>query len=438
MTASHEVESEDRHESEGEESQEDLMDLATNRVSGLRMRIIRFTPSWFSVTMGTGICNSLLFLLPWESTHPTFRAIGAAFLILDIALFLFFSFLTIARYTMYPAIFPAMLSHPVHSLFLGTIPMGLVTIVSGIALQGDAYGLPGSVEAAAGLWWVSLVLSGISAFGVPLAMQTTHNHTGESLTAAWLLPIVPPITVAATGSTIASLLTPTQPDYALTIWIASYFMAGVGCLLAAMVLVLYFQRLALHHMPGREVVVTTFLPLGPCGQGGYAILQLGRLARTLFPIISARYPDSTDGLAILADSANGLYAIGISLGLLLWALGIWFLFLALSSLLMHRLRGQISWSLGFWGFTFPLGSLNLLTYSLATSFDSMFFKVVGTIMTASVVLLWACVSVPTVRGWYTGSIFQAPCLVKIPELLQKAGGEKARQTESAQRPGTAP
>ena len=206
----------------------------------------------------TGICNSLLFLLPWASTHPTFRAIGAAFLILDIALFLFFSFLTIARYTMYPAIFPAMLSHPVHSLFLGTIPMGLVTIVSGIALQGDAYGLSGSVEAAAGLWWVSLVLSGISAFGVPLAMQTTHNHTGESLTAAWLLPIVPPITVAATGSTIASLLTPTQPDYALTIWIASYFMAGVGCLLAAMVLVLYFQRLALHHMPGREVVVTTF------------------------------------------------------------------------------------------------------------------------------------------------------------------------------------
>ena len=51
-------------------------------------------------------------------------------------------------------------------------------------------------------------------------------------------------------------------------------MNGIGCLLAAFVLVLYFQRLSLHHIPGREVVVTTFLPLGPCGQGGYALLQL--------------------------------------------------------------------------------------------------------------------------------------------------------------------
>lgn len=51
-------------------------------------------------------------------------------------------------------------------------------------------------------------------------------------------------------------------------------MAGIGTLTASMVLVLYFQRLALHHIPGREVVVSTFLPLGPCGQGGYAILQL--------------------------------------------------------------------------------------------------------------------------------------------------------------------
>lgn len=276
----------------------------TVKSSGLTLlscRIMRFTPSWFSVTvslfasafqaafsdilfmsrfclciekMGTGICNSLLFLLPWQSTHAVFRAIGAGFLILDMILFVAFSILTVARYVLYPEIFPAMLSHPVHSLFLGTIPMGFVTIVTGIAILGDEYGLSGSVEAAAGLWWVALALSSVSAFLVPLAMQTTHHHTGESLTAAWLLPIVPPITVAASGSTISRLLTQSDPMYALKIWMGSYMMAGVGCLLAAMVLVLYFQRLALHHMPGREVVVTTFLPLGPCGQGGYALLEL--------------------------------------------------------------------------------------------------------------------------------------------------------------------
>ena len=87
---------------------------------------MRFTPSWFSVTMGTGICNSLLFLLPWQSTHTVFRAIGLAFLILDFFLFAVFAAMTLARYFLYPEIFMAMLSHPVHSLFLGTLPMGLV------------------------------------------------------------------------------------------------------------------------------------------------------------------------------------------------------------------------------------------------------------------------------------------------------------------------
>lgn len=78
----------------------------------------------------------------------------------------------------------------------------------------------------------------------------------------------------------------------------------------------------------------------------------------------------------------------------------------------------------------PVGSLNLLTYALAQTFDSMFFKVVGTIMTFSVVSLWAAVSVPTVIGFYTGSLFPAPCLIKLPNLLNEAEGEKGRQTEN--------
>lgn len=77
-----------------------------------------------------------------------------------------------------------------------------------------------------------------------------------------------------------------------------------------------------------------------------------------------------------------------------------------------------------------VGSLNLLTYALAQTFDSMFFKVVGTIMTACVVSLWVLVTIPTIKGFWTGSLFQAPCLVKLPDLLTKTEGEKAKQTES--------
>lgn len=325
-----------------------------------------FVPFLIATTlqMGTGICNTLLFLLPWRSTHPTFRAIGAAFLILDIALFILFSIFTISRYVLYPEIFPAMLNHPVHSLFLGTIPMGFVTIVSGIALLGYEYGLEGSVEVAAGLWWFAMALSSISVFMVPLAMQTTHTHTSESLTAAWLLPIVPPITVAASGATLSRLLTYSDPEYALKIWIGAYIMNGIGYLLAGMVLVLYFQRLALHHMPGKEVVVTTFLPLGPCGQGGYSLLELGRVSRTLFPIISARHQDAgSDGLAYLAEASNPLYGFGLGVGLLSFALGLWFACFACASLLRHRLNGTVAFGIGWWGLTFPCEYSRLSTTS---------------------------------------------------------------------------
>lgn len=181
-------------------------------------------------------------------------------------------------------------------------------------------------------------------------------------------------------------------------------MNGIGYLLAGMVLVLYFQRLALHHMPGKEVVVTTFLPLGPCGQGGYSLLELGRVSRTLFPIISERHPNAIDGLAYLHEAANPLYGFGLGVGLLSFALGLWFACFACASLLRHRLNGTVAFGIGWWGLTFPrefiistllgksaltpvnvnvyavasaflVGSLNLLTYSLAHSFDSMFLKV---------------------------------------------------------------
>lgn len=93
--------------------------FVTGKARGLKSRIRRFTPSWFSVVMGTGICNTLLFNLPWESTHARFRDIGAAFLALDILICILFSAITVLRYALWPEIARVMLSNETHSLFLG-------------------------------------------------------------------------------------------------------------------------------------------------------------------------------------------------------------------------------------------------------------------------------------------------------------------------------
>jgi hypothetical protein len=51
--------------------------------------------------------------------------------------------------------------------------------------------------------------------------------------------------------------------------LVSYILWGMGTPLAMTILVIYYQRLAVHKLPSRETVVSCFLPLGPSGFGGF-------------------------------------------------------------------------------------------------------------------------------------------------------------------------
>ena len=204
-------------------------------------------------------------------------------------------------------------------------------------------------------------------------------------------------------------------------------MGGIGVLLAFLIMVLYFQRLALYHLPAKDVrtaytcdvnviftsklqaIISTFLPLGPCGQGGYALIELvssstlgdhlfskcslqGRGAMSLFPKLAAADPEN-EAYAALAAVGPSMYGSALVAGLMLWGLGIWWMFHAIVTVSTHYMTFDIAFNVSFiililttlviiyiyfkmgaWGVTFPLGSLALLTFSLAKSFDSMFFK----------------------------------------------------------------
>lgn len=83
---------------------------------------------WFSVTMGTGIVSILLHNLPYNGTWLYW--ISVAVFILNILLFVLILSISILRYVLYPQIWVAMIRHPAQSLFLGTAPMGLATIIN--------------------------------------------------------------------------------------------------------------------------------------------------------------------------------------------------------------------------------------------------------------------------------------------------------------------
>jgi hypothetical protein len=85
--------------------------------SGWRKIVLNFTPSWFVVTMGTGIASVLLFDLPYNACWIYW--ISVVVYCLNIALFVLFTAISVLRYTIHKGLFEAMLKHPVQSLFLG-------------------------------------------------------------------------------------------------------------------------------------------------------------------------------------------------------------------------------------------------------------------------------------------------------------------------------
>lgn len=83
---------------------------------------------WFSVTMSTGIVSALLHNLPYNGVGVYW--ISVIIFALNVFLFVLGCIMTSLRYTLYPEIFKVMITHPVQSMFIGTFPMGLATIIN--------------------------------------------------------------------------------------------------------------------------------------------------------------------------------------------------------------------------------------------------------------------------------------------------------------------
>lgn len=95
---------------------------------GILNLLCLLTFRWFAVTMGTGIVSILLHNLPYNGDWLYW--ISVVVFCLNIALFVTFTVISIVRYTVFPEIWWAMIRHPAQSLFIGTFPMGLATIIN--------------------------------------------------------------------------------------------------------------------------------------------------------------------------------------------------------------------------------------------------------------------------------------------------------------------
>lgn len=329
---------------------------------GWRRICLNFTPSWFSVTMGTGIVSILLEKLPYNAQWLHYLAIIV--FVLNIVLFVTSTIISVIRYTVYRGIFIAMLTHPVQSLFLGTVPMGLATIVNMCAFVVVPEWGSWALTLTWTLWWIDSAVSIAVCMFLPFAIMYLHAapvNKLQSMTAVWLLPIVSTIVASASGGIVTeALYNAGHHTHAFWTMVTSYVLWGTGVPLAMVVLVMYFHRLTVHRLPPREVIVSVFLPLGPLGQGGFAIMQLGKVARLVLPEI----PGSLGGLE--GTAGNDLYVIGLVVAIIMWGYGLVWLFFAMASITLSK----FPFNMGWWAFTFPLGVYCVSTNTLAIELPS--------------------------------------------------------------------
>ncbi|KAF6820230.1 c4-dicarboxylate transporter malic acid transport [Colletotrichum sojae] len=364
--------------------------------------------------MGTGIVSVLLHNLPYNTPWIS-HGLAVAFFVLNVGLFSVFSAITVLRYALYPEIWTAMVIHPAQSMFLGCFPMGFATIINMMILVcAPAWG-DWVVSWAWGFWWLDAALSLATCITVPFVMIHQHRPGLQAVTAASLLPIVPTVVASSTGGLVAEALS--DPNKAFITLVTSYILWGIGICFSGMVLALYFHRLTIHSIPSKEAIVSVFLPIGPLGQGGFGIQQLGK--------VSLKLIRQTTAFTVSAPSAvhggEVLYFLGIFLALIMWGFALVWLSFALISIATMQ---KFPFNMGWWGFTFPLGVLATCTGMLAQELDSTFFRVATMVFSISVCLLWLLVAVRTLHQAISGEIFFAPCLRDLRDKQAQAGSDR--------------
>ena len=358
--------------------------------------IRQFTPNWFAATMGTGVLALALAQLPVHI--PGVHAFAEGLWLFNIGLFILFSVLYGARWVLYFDEARRIFGHSTVSMFFGTIPMGLATIINGFLVFGVPRWGDGMVQVAEVLWWIDVAMA--LGFGViiPYLMFTRQDHSIDQMTAVWLLPVVAAEVAAASGGLLAPYLSDTVAQF--HVLITSYVLWAFSVPVAFSILTILILRMALHKLPHESMAASSWLALGPIGTGALGLLLLGADAPAIF---------AANGLARIGEIAEGL---GLISGVILWGVGLWWIVMA-SLITVRYFRAGIPFNLGWWGFTFPLGVYSLATLRLGSMLHLSFFDVAGCILVLALALMWLLVGKRTVQGAYRGELFVSPCIAGL-------------------------
>ncbi|MCF3961980.1 TDT family transporter [Streptomyces fuscigenes] len=338
-------------------------------------------PSWFAAVMGTGIVADAAVTLP--RTFPGLRAAttavwaGAALLLLALTA----GYLRRRGLRLHAA-------HPVQSQFLGAPPMALMTVGAGALLLGrQLIGARAALDVDWVLWALGTALGLATVCVVPYRMISRHVYKPGAAFGGWLMPVVPPLVSAATGTLLVPHAPAGQPRQALLLGCWALF--GLGVVAVLLVLSMVYSRLVHHDAPSGAVVPTVWIGLGALGQ---AVTALGGLAAASSGTLPAPY-------------ARGAAVIALLGGVSIWGFSMLWLALA-TALTVREVRSGLPFAPTWWSFIFPLGACVTATSALAARTGSQLFVWPAVALYAALAAAWAVVAWRSLR--YAASEVRPP------------------------------
>ena len=341
-------------------------------LSSFKKRIKHFTWAWFTLTMSTGGIASLLAVTPNRFPHLT--TIGTIIYILDLVLFVCLCSGMILRFYFFPEMFKRSFTHSTESLFFPAFWLSFATIIAGMQEYGNPPTTAGPWlnDALRVIFWIYVACTFLIACFQYFYLFSGQPLTVQSMTPAWILPILP----LMLSGMIAGIIAPYQPVHHNTaIIVAGFTFQSLGFLVSILMFTNFIGRMMQSGLPAPNARGGMFLTVGPASFTALAYIAMAHALPQHYSY-TEWYPTA---YAIMRT-------MSLIAGIILWGLAFWFFSISLISVIagMRKMSFHLTW----YCFVFPNVGFTIATISIGRELRSDAILVVGSVMTVLLVLVW--------------------------------------------------
>jgi len=352
-------------------------------------RLELFHPGWYAAVMGTAIVGIVAYQEPGHIAvlSGLLRSTGVVMTALAALLAVGLGVPYLARLIRYPDAARRDFRNPLVGALYATFPAGLLVLAVAVAQVGPAVVTSDLALAVAGaLAAIGIALAVVVSVAFTLSLFTAPGVDPASVNGAWFIP---PVVMIIVPVALVPFVTRVGAANAGLVLGAGYAAWGVGLLLFVLVAAVLYGRLVTHPLPGVPLAPSLWIPLGPVGAGGLALVRLAQV-----------------GGPVWGDAASGVLALSTIAATALWGFGLWWLAVAVSLLVGYRRRGPLPFGIGWWAFTFPLGAFTALTVALARPWSAGVLEAIAALLFVGLLAAWLIVSAGTVRAVRSGAAWR--------------------------------